>query len=115
VLNNYAYYLALRGDKLNRAEELSKKSLEMKPESASFQDTYGWILFRLGRYDEARQFIERAISTGGSDAVVLEHLGDVYFHLGDIDNALRLWNDALKSGSNERLSRKIADRKYYEE
>jgi predicted Zn-dependent protease len=115
VLNNYAYYLALRGEKLNRAEELSKKSLEIMPGSGSFMDTYGWVLFKLGRYAEAKEYTEKALTAGLPDAVVLEHLGDIIYHLGDVDQAVQYWEEALKSGGTGKLTQKIADKKYYAE
>lgn len=115
VLNNYAYYLALRGEKLTRAEELSKKSLEIMPGSGSFMDTYGWVLFKLGKYTEAKEYTEKALTAGLPDAVVLEHLGDIIYHLGDVDQAVQYWEEALKSGGTGNLTQKIAHKKYYAE
>jgi Tfp pilus assembly protein PilF len=62
VMNNYAYYLSLRQVNLSRAAELSKRSNELSPNNESFEDTYGWILFRLKNYEEAKSWIEKAIS-----------------------------------------------------
>lgn len=115
VMNNYAYYLALRGEKLTRAEELSKLTLEMVPNSGSFMDTYGWVLFKLGKYQEAKVYTEKALVAGLPDAVVLEHLGDILFHLGDIDQALQYWQEAVETGGKGKLTQKIADRTYYAE
>ena len=50
TLNNYAYYLSLRKAKLDEAEKMSKKSLVLMPDSKSFLDTYGWILYQQGKY-----------------------------------------------------------------
>src|SRR5205823_2812307 len=52
VLNNYAYYLSVRNEQLEKAETMSKKSNELTPNSASYEDTYGWILFRQAKYNE---------------------------------------------------------------
>src|SRR6185369_7981361 len=57
VLNNYSYYLSLRGEKLDKAEAMSKLSNEITPNSATFEDTYGWILFKQGKYQEAKGWI----------------------------------------------------------
>jgi Tfp pilus assembly protein PilF len=75
VLNNYAYYLSLRNEKLDKAEEMSKKSNEIDRDNASYNDTYGWILYGLGKYEDAKLWLEKAIANGASEnAVILEHL-----------------------------------------
>ena len=53
VLNNYAYYLSLRGEELERAKKMAKKATELDPENSSNQDTYGWVLYKLGEYEQA--------------------------------------------------------------
>lgn len=114
VFNNYSYYLSVRNTKLNRAAELSLKSNEMIPGTPSFQDTYGWILFQQGKYQEARTWLEKARNSGGeSDPTILEHYGDVLFHLDQIDDAVEFWQKALDRGGNsEVLERKISERAY---
>ena len=85
------------------------------PGSGSFMDKYGWVLFKLGRYAEAKEYTEKALTAGLPDAVVLEHLGDIIYHLGDVDQAVQYWEEALKSGGTGKLTQKIADKKYYAE
>ena len=78
ILNNYAYYLSLRKEKLEKAEKLSKHSLEINPTSVSFMDTFGWILFQQGKYTEAKTYFEKALDKGGNTrAAIVEHYGDV--------------------------------------
>ncbi|MFT5921742.1 MAG: tetratricopeptide (TPR) repeat protein [Flavobacteriales bacterium] len=114
VLNNYSYYLSVRNTKLARAAELSLKSNEMIPGTPSFQDTYGWILFQQGAFQEARTWLEKARDSGGeSDPTILEHSGDVLFHLNQVDEAIEYWQKALDRGSkSEVLERKILERVY---
>lgn len=117
VLNNYAYYLSLRGERLDRAEEMSRLSNELEPASASFQDTYGWVLFKMGRYQEAKIWIEKAIATSESpNATLLEHLGDVWYKIGDTNKAIEFWMKAKESGdgASEHLDQKIREKKYLE-
>ncbi len=116
ALNNYAYYLSLRKDHLDIAEKMSKKSLELVPASKSFLDTYGWILFQQGNYKEAITYIQKAIdSNGQDDGTLLEHLGDVYYHLGELNKAKENWKKAKEKGeTNPTLLKKIQDGKYYE-
>jgi tetratricopeptide (TPR) repeat protein len=115
ALNNYAYYLSVRNEKLDEAEAMSKKSLEIEPENTSFLDTYGWIMFRKGKYEEAKDYIGRALKKDNSSSEVLEHYGDVLFKLGNIAEAVEYWQKAKIAGSeNEFLDKKIRDKKYYE-
>jgi tetratricopeptide (TPR) repeat protein len=115
TLNNYAYYLSLRKDKLELAAQMSKRSLELQPGSQSFLDTYGWILFQQGKYPDALKYIQQAVNSGDADAVLLEHLGDVYFKLNQVDEALKSWKmSAEKAAPNPTLQRKINEKNWYE-
>ncbi len=115
TLNNYAYYLSLRGDRLDAALKMSARSLELAPESKTFLDTYGWILYKQGKYDKAKEYIERAIE-GDGDADVLEHLGDIYYKLQNPTKAIELWKKAKQvgGGGSALLDKKIAEGKLYE-
>ena len=114
VLNNYAYYLSLRGEKLVEAEKMSRKSLELDPNNASSQDTYAWILFRLKRYSEAKKWIEKSIQgKPENNATQQEHYGDILYFLGDEMNAIEKWKNAkAQGGGSEKLNKKIDEKKY---
>ncbi|MDF1673332.1 MAG: tetratricopeptide repeat protein [Vicingaceae bacterium] len=118
VLNNYSYYLSLRGENLDRAEELSALCNEVEPDQFNYQDTYAWILYKQGKYVQAKEWLEKAVKGGGGkNAVILEHLGDTYAKLNDMTKALEFWNKAkvLANGdASEFLDKKIADKKLYE-
>jgi tetratricopeptide (TPR) repeat protein len=108
ILNNYAYSLSERGLHLQRAKRMSEMSLLAEPNNPSYLDTYGWILYMLGEYEEAREYIEKAVASGEASAVVLEHLGDVYDRLGMKDEAVVQWKKALEqSPTNEALKAKV--------
>jgi tetratricopeptide (TPR) repeat protein len=115
VLNNYAYYLSLRGENLEKAAKMAKRATELQP-SSSNQDTYGWVLYKMGYYEEAKLWIEKAIENGAQDnPVILEHLGDVYWQLGNQAKAIELWNKAKESGEgSELLEKKVKDKTLYE-
>lgn len=117
VLNNYSYYLSLRGENLLKADSMSKLSNVIVPDNASYEDTYAWILYKQGKYDDAKLWLEKAMSHGGDkNATILEHMGDVLFKLGRADEALEHWKKAKASGDDvtEFLTKKIADKKLYE-
>jgi len=116
VLNNYAYYLSLRNENLEKAETMSSKAVKLDPENAANMDTYGWVLYKLGRYSEAAEWVEKAITaTPTSDADLMEHLGDIYYKMGKTDEALIQWQNALKEGKgSEFLEKKVKEKKLYE-
>jgi tetratricopeptide (TPR) repeat protein len=94
MLNNYGYSLAERGKQLDRALEMATRAVESQPNNASYLDTKGWVLFRLGRYEEAEKFLAKALEQGEPSAAVYEHMGDVSFMLKDAKRALDFWKKA---------------------
>lgn len=108
VLNNYGYSLAERGLQLDRALRMATRAVELEPDNASYLDTLGWIYFKLEKYSDAEGYVAKAVSTGSASAVVNEHLGDVYFKLGDKDKAMKFWQHSLEMDkSNQALKDKI--------
>lgn len=116
VLNNYSYYLSLRNENLEKAKQMSAKSNNLAPNQASFQDTYAWILFQLKEYEEAQNWINKAIDGSSSPSGELfEHKGDILFKRGEVDEAVEFWEKAKKAGSTSKtLDKKIKDKTYYE-
>jgi tetratricopeptide (TPR) repeat protein len=130
ALNNYAYYLSVERKDLDKAEEMSYRTVKAEPTNDTYLDTYAWILFEKGKYAEARIYIDQALQNGGDkSSVVVEHCGDIYYQSGEREKALEYWIQAEKlaeeSADNEdeardakelkRLKKKIANKKYYEE
>lgn len=118
-LNNYAYYLSERGERLTQAEEMSFKTVKAEPKNATYLDTYAWILFMQGRYAEAKVYIDQALQhmdDQQQNAVIIEHAGDIYAQNKDITRALSFWQDASeKLPENTLLTRKIKLKKYLKE
>jgi len=116
VLNNYSYFLSLRGENLEKAEKMSKRAVDLEPDSPSFLDTYAWILYQSKRYSEAKEWIDKAINSGGGNSsVILEHCGDILYRLNDNEGALRYWKKASDAGQgSDLLDKKIADKRITE-
>lgn len=115
TLNNYAYYLSLERKDLDKAEEMSYKTVQAEPKNSTYLDTYAWILFEKGRYSEAKLYIDQAMQNGGGDsAAVVEHCGDIYYMTGDKEKALEMWKKAATLPDNESktLDKKIKQKKY---
>ena len=116
VLNNYAYYLSLRGEDLDKAHQMAQKALELQPDNASYLDTFAWILFQQKDFYQALIWIEKAIEkTEQVNGTLLEHYGDILFHLDRADEAVQQWQKAAAAGETSALiEKKINDKKYYE-
>jgi tetratricopeptide (TPR) repeat protein len=113
VMNNYAYYLALRKAKLDSAANLSARSNELQPGMASFEDTYAYVLFRQGKHEEALVWMKKAMAHGEVSADMHEHLGDILFHLGKTDEAVNEWKQAAaKPGASSKVNDKMNQRRY---
>lgn len=133
ALNNYAYYLSLERKNLDKAEEMSYRTVKAEPTNSTYLDTYAWILFEKGKYVEARIYIDQAMQNGGSQSsVVVEHCGDIYYQNGEREKAVEYWIQAEKLAAEEQeeaeegdeprdpkelklLNKKIANKKYYAE
>ncbi|MBU1009488.1 MAG: tetratricopeptide repeat protein [Bacteroidetes bacterium] len=107
VLNNFAYYLSLRGEQLDKAVQMAAKAVSLDPENPSNIDTYAWVLYKLARYDEALVQIEKALKLSSKENGTLrEHFGDILFKLNRQAEALENWKKAAKAGETSPLIQK---------
>lgn len=115
VLNNYAYYLALDNRELDRALDMSRKTIESEPDNPIYIDTYAWVLFLLERYEEAKAYAEKLIGLNDDmSAVEFHHCGDIFAKTGDMERAVEYWKKAVETGDDSKiLKKKIRKRKYY--
>lgn len=99
VLNNYAYFLSLEGRDLERALEMSSRVIALAGNEPTYLDTHAWVLFRLGRLDEAKKLLQQAVSLDGRRSPALQlHYGDVLAALGEKFMAEIYWKRALENG-----------------
>jgi len=99
ILNNYAYYLALREAKLEKAEKMSRKTIQVEPDNPTYLDTYAWILFKSGKLTEAKDYMGKALQNGGEeDPDILEHYGDILKSMGETEKAKNYWIKAKEKG-----------------
>ncbi len=115
ALNNYAYFLSLRKENLDKADSMSFLSLQIEPNSASYLDTYGWILYQKKEYEKAKSYIEQSLKLSPNSGEVLEHYGDILYKLGEKEEAVKFWNKAkTNNSSGEFLNEKIKQGKLVE-
>lgn len=115
-LNNYAYYLSLTGKNLQKAEQMSYITVKAEPNNGIYLDTYAWILFMQGRYEESKIYIDQALKNDETpSADVIEHAGDIYWKCGDHAAALKFWQQAVDEGGDSKvLLKKLKQKKYFE-
>ena len=112
ILNNYAYYLSEEGRQLKKALEMSRKTVLNEPENPTYLDTYGWLLYLTGDYQEARKYLEKAKIYGGdSSAVILDHYAETLFALKEYNLAFLYWGNADRLDPDMGLSAKIQERR----
>lgn len=99
IYNNYAYFLSLRNERLDKALAMAEKAIRLSPNNPTYLDTYAWVLYQLGRYEEARTPMRQAVSldrTGNKELFL--HYGDILYKLKDNFMASIYWKKALESG-----------------
>ena len=114
-LNNYAYFLSVEGRNLEKAEPMSRRTVEVEPQNATYLDTYAWILFKLGRYREAQIYMEEALRytpETEENASIFDHAGDIFYHAGDKKLAPEYWKKALQL-TTEKAQKKVLQRKIW--
>lgn len=115
IMNNYAYYLAVAGKDLDKAERMSALAVKGSPDNSTFLDTYAWVFFKKGEYKLAQAYIEYAIKNDKKPTYELwEHYGDILFMSGNPDKAVECWEKAQKLNPNsELLNRKVKNKTYF--
>ncbi|MBE9511022.1 MAG: tetratricopeptide repeat protein [Bacteroidetes bacterium] len=113
VLNNYAYYLSERGCRLRKALKMSGKCIIIEPKNATYLDTYGWILYKMGKINEAKAYLEKAMNNAGvNDPEITEHYGDILYEMKEYVRAVETWEDAiLLGGEKKKIEKKINEAK----
>lgn len=104
VLNNLAFMLAQNDQRLAEALVFARTAVEQNPNTASYLDTYAYVLHKNGRHAEAAERLAAAIqqyeTEGTVPAEVYEHLGMVNEALGQQSQALTAYRRALEVGGD---------------
>ena len=116
ILKNYSFYLAVRGEQLDKAKDLAAQLNKSAPDHPISLDAMAFVLYKMKDYSAAKEWLDKALQAGGQeDPIVLEHYGDVLYQLGNTTEALTYWQKALdKGGDSEFLERKVKEGKMVE-
>ncbi len=96
ALNFYGYSLADRGIRLGDALAMIEKALQQKPKDGYYLDSLAWVYFKQGKYQQAVDVQRKAVELVSDDAVMQEHLGDMFWKAGQHDAARQHWQKALQ-------------------
>ena len=108
ALNNYAYYLSVRGSSLDKALKMSRITIKQEPGNATYLDTYAYILLKQKKYHSGYKWMKKAVEANKEkDADILEHMGDALFFIGKKEEAKQFWEMAVKQGGKINLDQKM--------
>ncbi|MDQ7005019.1 MAG: tetratricopeptide repeat protein [Ghiorsea sp.] len=101
ALNFYGYSLAEREVRLDDAKEMVEKALISSPDDGYYLDSLAWVLYKQSKYDKALQVQLKAVAAVPNDALMMEHLGDIYWQLGHQRKARDAWKKGLDLGHKQ--------------
>jgi len=101
ALNYLGYLDAEDGVNLEQAKANIERALAQDPHSGAYLDSLGWVNYKLGDLHRAVKLLEQAVEAAGNDPVVLEHLADTYFRLGERELARKTYQRAIENGADE--------------
>ncbi len=111
ALNYLGYLLADKGIRLDEAKVLIENAVSMSPENGAYLDSLGWVYYKMSDFNNAKVQLEKAVkymdSSDEENYLVYEHLGDTYYKIGLMKEAVAAWNEALKLKFVEGIQDKI--------
>jgi tetratricopeptide (TPR) repeat protein len=115
ILNYLGYMNADRNVRVEEAVGFLEKALALDPGSGAYLDSLGWAQYRLNRLESAEDNVRKALERQGSNAVILDHLGDILERRGHVTEAMTFWQKALQGEDEEgELDRAGVERKIRE-
>lgn len=112
--STYAALLAEHVKDFVHANEMITQVLNLQPKLASHLHAKGQIVFFQGEYENAKKYLEEAVTLVPEDGNYAENLGDAYSKLNNLEKAIEYWNQAKKLGNNHKvLDKKILNKTYY--
>jgi tetratricopeptide (TPR) repeat protein len=95
VLNYYGYMLADRGVRLEEAQDLIQRAVDLEPFNGAYLDSLGWVYFKQNKLGEAEEMLRKAVEHEPHDPTIRSHLGDIYAKQGHMDEAATEWEKSL--------------------
>ena len=109
ALNSLGYILTNHSTRYREALGYIERALELQPDDPAIIDSMGWVQYRLGNYERARNYLQQAFDSQ-PDPEVAAHLGEVYWRLGQKDRARAIWDAALADSPEHPALRETVQR-----
>ena len=111
VINYLAYSWIEKGIKVKKSLSMLKKANKLRSNDPYITDSLGWALFKLKRYQEAKDYLQLAVRLLPADPIVNDHYGDVLWRNGNEIQARYYWNYVLNlEKTDEKLKKKLEDK-----
>ncbi|MEN5426040.1 tetratricopeptide repeat protein [Stenotrophomonas pennii] len=108
ALNALGYTLADRTQRYQEALQLIDRARVAEPDNPAIIDSHGWVLYRLGRNEEALVQLRRAYALA-KDAEIAVHLGEVLWVMGRQDEARRYFDEAARLDPDNRALQRVRE------
>ncbi|MBV6633600.1 MAG: tetratricopeptide repeat protein [Alphaproteobacteria bacterium] len=110
VLNYLGYSWADQGVNLRQAEQMIRTAVQLRPQDGFIVDSLGWVLYRLGRFDEAVGILEEAVALSPGDQTINDHLGDALWRVGRELEARFQWQRAIDLNDDAEITETARDK-----
>ena len=95
--NDLGYLWADQGKNLEEAERMIRIAVKSQPDNPAYLDSLGWVLYKRNQHKDALKHLQQAAEhPRGQDAVIWDHLGDIYLRLEQADKAREAWQKAVE-------------------
>lgn len=99
--NGLGYTWANNGRNLQRALQMILLAVDSDPKNPAYLDSLGWTHYKMGNFDQAVNWLKRAVNQpGGGHPVIMDHLGDAFYQIDNKNKALQYWKAAMASLNN---------------
>ena len=98
--NNFAYSLVERKANLELALEMSLIANKIRPNSAPYLDTLGWIYFHLEQFEKSLEYVQKSYSMDSTNPIIVEHLADILKATNQISKANLIYLQAIDIGGD---------------
>ncbi|HEX4748423.1 MAG TPA: tetratricopeptide repeat protein [Bryobacteraceae bacterium] len=99
TLNYLGYMFADQNTRLQEAQDLIKKALDLEPNNYAFLDSMGWVYYRQNKLDDAERALAHSVQLESKDPTIHDHLGDVYFKEGKLKEAIEQWQSSVQEAA----------------
>ena len=111
VINYLAYSWIEKGIKIEKSLSMLEKANKLRSNDPYITDSLGWALFKLERYEEAKEYLQLAVRLLPADPIVNDHYGDVLWKIGNEIQARYYWDYVLNLEKIEdKLKKNVEDK-----